>query len=103
MEWRDLLRACKSWKAAVQLIANHAERAGQSLVSLTSSQEALLPTSKEGEQMSVPGAQRQARTRLLFGIRSQTSFCHQSVVQWIRSSEVTGFEYQELKSLRSNP
>lgn len=93
MEWRGLLRACASWKAAVQLIADHAERAELSLVSLTSSQEALLPTSKEGEKMSVLGVQRQAGTRLLFGIRLWTFFCYQSVVQSIRSSEVTGFEY----------
>ena len=92
VEWRDPLRACEAWKAAVRLIANRAERAGQSLVSLTSSQEALLPTSKEGGQMSVQEAQRQAGTRLPLGIRPWTSFCHQSAVQWIRPSEVTGFE-----------
>lgn len=92
MEWRDPLRASESWKAAVRLIANRAERAGQSLVSLTSSQEALLPTSKEGGQMSVQEAQRQAGTRLLLGIRPWTSFCHQSVLQLRRPSEVTAFE-----------
>lgn len=62
----------KSWKAAVRLIASRAERVGHRLVSLTSPQEALLPASTEGEQMSVLGAQRQAGTRLLFGIRLWT-------------------------------
>lgn len=72
MEWRDLLRACKSWKAAVQLIAKRAGRARQNLVSLTSSQGVLLPTSSEGQKISVLGAERQEGIRLLFGIRFWT-------------------------------
>lgn len=58
MEYRDLLRTCESWKAGVQLIANHAERAGQSLVSLTSSRGVLLPTSTKREKISVLGTER---------------------------------------------
>lgn len=61
MEYHDLLRACESWKAGVQLIASHAERAGQSLVSLTTSHRVLLPTSTEGEKISVLGTEREVQ------------------------------------------
>lgn len=79
MDYCALLRACESWKAGVQLIANHAERAGQSPVSLSSYHGVLLPTSTDGEKISVPGIEREVwwggGDRMLpFGIRFWTLF-----------------------------
>lgn len=82
VEYHNLLRACESWKAGVQLIANHAERAGQSLVSLTSSHGVLLPTSTKREKISVLGTERGMGKSLLFGIRFWILFWHENFVEF---------------------